>query len=256
MRDVLGGRVLDARRNARGPAGEDRDLAGIDGQRRQTPRAGDRTPECFRSSTPDGSRRPKSASSKKCASDARISNSSMKRPFSASSACRIRFRLWKNARRRWRRRSLERPRDLERNSAESTAKSTQLSGIDQEKQGIEEGVARASSAAADCSEQRQAEERAIETLRQQQFEMIGREARVRNELISRRETIGRVSAQIDRLDREEAEAGRYSAEFEQQLSAARDEYSGQQDGLRPTQSPFGRSRRKLRQKQARSRRLP
>jgi chromosome segregation protein len=121
--------------------------------------------------------------------------------------------------------------DLERNAAEASAKTVQLSGIDGEKQIIEQDLARASAAVSDCAERRQVEERAIETLRQHQFEVISREARVRNELISRREGIDRLSAQIDRLQREEAEAQTDASALDQQLSAARDEYAGQQEGF-------------------------
>jgi chromosome segregation protein len=128
--------------------------------------------------------------------------------------------------------------DLERNMADAKSRAEQLSGIDQEKQIVEGDVARAGAAVSDCVARRNTEERAIEQLRQQQFEIVSREARVRNELLSRKETIGRISAQIDRLQREEAEAREEEATLERQLTAARDEYSGQQAG-------FGRLRYQL-----------
>jgi chromosome segregation protein len=121
--------------------------------------------------------------------------------------------------------------ELERNVAEANAKTAQLAGIDQEKQVVEESVTRAGAAVAECVERRNEEERAIAALRQQLFETIGREAKIRNELLSRKETIARVSAQIERLEKEEAQAKDQAAGLEQQLNAARDEYASQQTGF-------------------------
>src|SRR5262249_19117835 len=121
--------------------------------------------------------------------------------------------------------------DLARNMADSKARADQLSRIDHEKQLAEEQVAHAGIAVADCAERRSAEERAIELLRQQQFESVGREAQLRNEVLSRKEIIARISAQVDRLGREEAEARQHAADLEQQLSGVRDEYAGQQAGF-------------------------
>ena len=57
---------------------------------------------------------------------------------------------------------------------------------------------------------------------------MGREARLRNEVGSRRETINRISSQIERLQREEAEAREQAAALELQLNAAREQYAEQQ----------------------------
>jgi len=121
--------------------------------------------------------------------------------------------------------------ELERNTTETTAKVEQLAGIDQEKQALNEDIGRASAAVSECAEKRNTEERNIETLRQQQFEAIGREAKLRNELLSRKETIGRISAQIGRLQREEEEARTQATALEGQLATARDEYAEQQQGF-------------------------
>ena len=121
--------------------------------------------------------------------------------------------------------------ELEKNAAEREAKTVQLAAIDEEKQVVEENVAKAGEAVSNCADRRNEEERAIELLRQRQFETVGREARIRNEVSSRRDTIARVSAQIERLQREEAEARQQTADFEQQLNAAREEYAGQQAGF-------------------------
>src|SRR5262249_50790612 len=86
-------------------------------------------------------------------------------------------------------------------------------------------------AVSDCVQRRDAEERAIETLRQQQFATVGHEAKLRNEISSRKDTIERISAQIGRLEHEEAEARSHAATTEQQLNAAREEYVSQQDGF-------------------------
>jgi chromosome segregation protein len=120
--------------------------------------------------------------------------------------------------------------DLEQNMTDAAAKAEQLSHIDQEKQSAEADVARATAAVAECGDRRQAEERAIETLRQQQFETVGREARLRNELLSRKETIARVTAQMERLEREETEARDQAVTLEEQLNGARAELASQQAG--------------------------
>jgi chromosome segregation protein len=121
--------------------------------------------------------------------------------------------------------------ELEKNAAEREGKTVQLSGIDEEKRIVEENVAKASVAVAECAERRNAEERAIEVLRQQQFETVGREARLRNEVGSRRDTLTRISAQIERLQREEAGARDEAAALELQLNAAREQYAEQQAGF-------------------------
>jgi len=121
--------------------------------------------------------------------------------------------------------------DLERNLADTNARSEQLAGIDRDKQIVEEDVARAGAAVSDCAEKRNVEEQAIEQLRKEQFDSVGREAKLRNELSSRQESIARISAQIERLGREEAEAREHAAALEQQLNSSRDEYAGQQAGF-------------------------
>src|SRR6185369_5539683 len=83
----------------------------------------------------------------------------------------------------------------------------------------------------DCAERRNAEEQGVGVLRRQQFETVGREANLRNEVSRRKETIGRISAQIERLQREETEAGDQASALQQQLTAAQDQYSGQQIGF-------------------------
>src|SRR5262245_1328408 len=81
------------------------------------------------------------------------------------------------------------------------------------------------------TERRNDEARTVEQLRQQQFEAVGREARIRNEISSRKETIARISAHIERLQREEEDARTQAAEVETRLNAAREEYSGRQAGF-------------------------
>jgi chromosome segregation protein len=121
--------------------------------------------------------------------------------------------------------------EIAKNAADREARTAQLSGIDDEKRVVEENVAQAGAAVSDCSERRNTEERAIESLRQQQFETVGREARLRNEAASRRDSIARISAQIDRLQAEEAQAREQAAGLERQLTEARDEYARQQAGF-------------------------
>ena len=120
--------------------------------------------------------------------------------------------------------------ELDKNTRERETKTIQLGAIDADKNIVDLNVARTAAAVADITERRNTEERVIEHLRQQQFETVGREARLRNEVSSRKETIARVSAQIERLEREEAGAAAETSALDQQLNAARDEYAGQQTG--------------------------
>ena len=86
------------------------------------------------------------------------------------------------------------------------------------------------------TERRNAEERKIEHFGSSNSKSLAAK-HVRNEISSRKETITRVTCQIDRLQREEAEARAQTAALEHQLTAARDEYSGQQAGFGRTARP-------------------
>ncbi len=89
--------------------------------------------------------------------------------------------------------------ELAKNAELRESRTVQLAGIDDEKQIVEQNVSSASLSVADCANRRNEEERNIEGLRQRQFETVGREARIRNEAVSRKDTATRLSAQIDRL---------------------------------------------------------
>src|SRR3989475_3703572 len=121
--------------------------------------------------------------------------------------------------------------ELDKNAKERERKTVQQAAIDAEISIVELGVTRSTAIASDVSERRSTEDGAIEHLREQQFEAVGREARIRNEVASRTETIARIEAQIDRLQREEAEAREETAALEEHLKGAREEYRGQQTGF-------------------------
>jgi chromosome segregation protein len=121
--------------------------------------------------------------------------------------------------------------ELGKNAEQRQERAVQLSGIDEEKQVVEQNVSNASLSVADCANRRNEEERNIEALRQRQFETVGREARLRNEAVSRKETSTRISAQIERLEVEEADARTQAGVLEQQVSEAQNEYAGQQSGF-------------------------
>src|SRR5262249_7275475 len=121
--------------------------------------------------------------------------------------------------------------ELTRNGEQRQEKTVQLSAIDDEKQIVEQNVSSASLSVADCANRRNEEERGIATLRQRQFETVGREARLRNEAGSRRDTATRISAQIERLETEEANARSQANVLEQQLTEAQNEYAGQKSGF-------------------------
>ena len=121
--------------------------------------------------------------------------------------------------------------DLGNNAKEREAKAIQLAGIDADKDIVEGQLSAASAALSDLAERRNRENRAIEQLRQQQFEMVGREARLRNEVSSRTEMRARIAAHIERLENEEAGARTAAVALEEQWNTAREEYAGQQTGF-------------------------
>src|SRR2546430_17039859 len=85
---------------------------------------------------------------------------------------------------------------------------------------VELDLDRTTASLSDLSDRHDKEERAIEQLRQQQFETVGREARLRNEVSSRNEISRRLTGQIERLEREQGEAREQTTVLEQQLDAA------------------------------------
>src|SRR6266581_8274843 len=121
--------------------------------------------------------------------------------------------------------------DLERNNRERDAKGVQLAAIDSEKQIVESDIQQVTASLSSLAESSNSEERAIEQLRGQQFETVGHEARIRNQVSSCKELVGRIRAHVERLEREEAAARAQVSDVETQLNAAREEHSGQQAGF-------------------------
>src|SRR5262249_7231905 len=121
--------------------------------------------------------------------------------------------------------------DLERNKSERDTRTRQLAGIELDKAAVGNQIQSTSTTLSEMTERRGAEDRMVEQFRQQQFEAVGREARIRNEITSRKETITRVTAHIERLRREEADARTQLSAVETRLNAAREEHSGRQAGF-------------------------
>ncbi len=128
--------------------------------------------------------------------------------------------------------------DLENNATQRNAKTSQLAGIDADIDVVQTQLSVTNEATSDIAEKRNTENRTIEQLRQQQFETVGREARLRNEVSSRTEMRARIAAQIERLEREESEARAETSVLDDGLNKARAEYSGQQ-------TDFGRLKLRL-----------
>src|SRR5439155_5696206 len=121
--------------------------------------------------------------------------------------------------------------DLERNKGERDTRTRQLASIELEKETVANQIQSTSAILSEMTERRSAEDRMVEQFRQQQFEAVGREARIRNEISSRKETIARVTAHIERLQREEADGRTQAAAVETRLNTAREEHSGRQAGF-------------------------
>jgi chromosome segregation protein len=129
--------------------------------------------------------------------------------------------------------------DLSVNVVEQQAKTAQQVEIEQAKAGIENVFNEGKARAAELADRRVAEEKAIEQARRNQFEIVGREARLNNEIQSRKDTIGRIITQLTRLDREESEAVQQAAEVDQRLTAARNEHSEQRAGFQQLREQLG-----------------
>src|SRR5207249_9647348 len=91
--------------------------------------------------------------------------------------------------------------ELEKNARQREGQKLRLAGIDAEKEIVKLDLDRTTAGFSDVSDRRNTEERAVERLRQQQFETVGREARLRNEVSSRGEISRRLTLQIERLER-------------------------------------------------------
>ncbi|PYS56151.1 MAG: hypothetical protein DMG13_00805, partial [Acidobacteria bacterium] len=100
-----------------------------------------------------------------------------------------------------------------------------------EKHIVERDIEQRTTSLSNLAESSTAEERAIEQLRGQQFETVGREASIRNQVSSSKELIGRIRAHVERLESEEATARTQVSDVEIQLNTAREEHSGQQAGF-------------------------
>jgi len=121
--------------------------------------------------------------------------------------------------------------EIEQNRKQRETKSEQLAAIDSDRQIVERDIEQVTVSLSNLAEAGSSEERAIEQLRTQQFETVGREARIRNQVSSCKELIGRIRAHVERLERDEAAARTQVSDAEIQLNTARDEHSGQQAGF-------------------------
>jgi chromosome segregation protein len=126
--------------------------------------------------------------------------------------------------------------ELGRNQSEHASRAAQLNETEQDRLAVIESIERMKQALSDLNEERAGEERAIAALRRQQFEVVGSEARIGNEIESRKEMILRLISQIERLEREAAEALDAASAVEAQLESARNEHSGYEVGMKRLRS--------------------
>ena len=126
--------------------------------------------------------------------------------------------------------------ELARSQSEHASRATQLGETELDRLGVIESIERLKTALSALNEERAGEERAIADLRRQQFEVVGNEARIGNEIASRREMIQRLMSQIERLEREAAEAVDAATAVQAQLESARNEHSGYEVGMKRLRS--------------------
>jgi len=121
--------------------------------------------------------------------------------------------------------------ELTRNLAEQNVRVVNMEELEQTRAGIVDSLELVKTEIARRTAERHAEEQAIEVLRRQQFELVAKEARFRNEITSRGELIQRLTMQIERLEREASEVHELIERIGQQLTAARDEHLEHQSGM-------------------------
>ncbi len=121
--------------------------------------------------------------------------------------------------------------ELGRNQSDLEARTSLLGETEQERFGVVESIERMNAALTGLTDARLSEERAIEQLRRLQFEIVGNEARIGNEITSRTEMVRRLLTQIERLEQEAAGAVIAGADIERDLFAARGEHSGYEAGM-------------------------
>ena len=121
--------------------------------------------------------------------------------------------------------------ELGRNQIEQSAGEGRLAELEKGRLEVAGVLEELKSSLADLNARRDAEERAIGEQRKRQFDAVGNEARIRNEIISRQDMIQRISAQSQRLEREAGEARDAGAHIQEQLTAAREEHSVRETGM-------------------------
>jgi chromosome segregation protein len=121
--------------------------------------------------------------------------------------------------------------ELDRNQGELAARAAQLEETETDRLGVIESIERMKTVLTGLNEERAGEERAIGELRRQQFEVIGNEARIGNEITSRREMIQRILAQIDRLEREAAVVLEFASRINEEVASARNEHLDYKAGM-------------------------
>jgi chromosome segregation protein len=117
--------------------------------------------------------------------------------------------------------------DLAGQKEEHAVRNTQLAELEADRLAVEQALEQTNASLAAVGESRAEEERAMAALRDKQFEIVGLEARLRNEIASREEMVRRLAMQVERMEREEQEASTATRELEGQLHNAREDHSGQ-----------------------------
>ena len=121
--------------------------------------------------------------------------------------------------------------ELARNQGEYNSRAAQLEETELDRLAVIESIEQMKVVLSGLNDERAAEERAIGDLRRQQFEVIGNEARIGNEITSRKEMVQRLLSQIDRLEREAAEVLDGASRINEQLISARNEHAGYEEGM-------------------------
>jgi chromosome segregation protein len=135
--------------------------------------------------------------------------------------------------------------ELGQKATVESAENARLGELDQARTESRLSLEQANAAVADLNARSMAEERAIEELRKRQFDAVGAEARINNEIAGREEMTRRLDAESARLEREAGEARRAALQTEELLAQLGAERASHETAMNALKSRLAETERNL-----------
>jgi chromosome segregation protein len=132
----------------------------------------------------------------------------------------------------------------EKRALEAT-QAARLDELDQTRLEARAALDQVNAAVSGLNERSVAEERAVDGLRKRQFEAVGLEARIRNEIAGREEMMRRLDAETARLEREAQEARLAATRLEEALAELEAERVGHESGMSALKSRLSETERNV-----------